>query len=104
MVTPNRSILMRSFIVQLFLALLMTDAFAQQLGSEWHHHGAASLPSLDEDAPGQCHQPLGKESPNPAYQEGYATWRKAFEQGEAGIFTVPVAEIVEFVEKAINQR
>lgn len=45
----------------------------------------------------------GKESPNPEYREGYATWRKAFDEGNAGIFTTPVAEIVEFVEKAINQ-
>lgn len=46
---------------------------------------------------------LRTESPNPECREGYETWRSAFEKGEAGIFTISVAEIVEFVEKAINQ-
>lgn len=46
---------------------------------------------------------LRKELPNPAYLEGYATWRKAFKEGDAGVFTISVAEIVEFIEKAINQ-
>jgi hypothetical protein len=46
---------------------------------------------------------LRTESPNPGYVEGYETWRKAFEKGDAGVFTIPVAEIVELVEKTINQ-
>jgi hypothetical protein len=46
---------------------------------------------------------LRTEPPNPEYVEGYATWRQAFEQGKAGIFTIPVAEIIEVVEKSINQ-
>lgn len=46
---------------------------------------------------------LRTESPNPAYLEGYATWRRAFDEGKAGIFTISVAEIVETVETSINQ-
>ena len=46
---------------------------------------------------------LRMEPPNPEYMEGYATWRRAFDQGKAGIFTIPIAEIVEVVEKSINQ-
>jgi hypothetical protein len=46
---------------------------------------------------------LRMEPPNPEYKEGYATWRQAFDQGKAGIFTIPVAEIVEAVEQSINQ-
>jgi hypothetical protein len=46
---------------------------------------------------------LRAEPPNPEYLEGYAAWRHAFENGRAGIFTIPVAEIVEVVEKSINQ-
>jgi hypothetical protein len=48
-------------------------------------------------------QLVGHSAPNPAYRDGYATWKKAFEAGDAGIFTVSVAEIVDFIEKAVNQ-
>lgn len=46
---------------------------------------------------------LRMETPNPEYMEGYAIWRQAFGQGTGGIFTIPVAEIVDIVEKSINQ-
>jgi hypothetical protein len=40
---------------------------------------------------------------NPEYREGYATWREAFEAGDAGVFTISVAEIVGHVESIINK-
>jgi hypothetical protein len=46
---------------------------------------------------------VGTSAPNPAYREGYATWKQAFEAGNAGIFTISVAEIVGIVEKTVNQ-
>ncbi|WP_082938484.1 hypothetical protein [Mitsuaria sp. 7] len=46
---------------------------------------------------------VGTSAPNPDYREGHATWKQAFEAGEAGIFTIPVAEIVDFIEKTVNQ-
>jgi hypothetical protein len=45
----------------------------------------------------------GTTAPNPSYREGYATWKQAFDAGNAGIFTIPVAEIVGFVEKTVSQ-
>ncbi|WP_255991619.1 hypothetical protein [Chitinolyticbacter albus] len=45
----------------------------------------------------------GKSQPNPDYQEGYKTWKNAFDKGEAGIFTIDVADIVDVVEQAINK-
>jgi hypothetical protein len=44
-----------------------------------------------------------KSQPNPDYYEGYKTWKSAFDKGEAGVFTIDVADIVGVVEKAINQ-
>ena len=41
--------------------------------------------------------------PNPEYLEGYSTWKEAFDAGEAGIFTISVAEIVGFIEETINK-
>ncbi len=46
---------------------------------------------------------LGKKSINPEYLEGYSMWKKAFDEGNAGIFTISVAEIVDVVEESINQ-
>jgi len=44
------------------------------------------------------HGPLGE------YLEGYHVWRKEFDAGTAGIFTVPLAEIIDGVEHGLNQR
>jgi hypothetical protein len=41
-------------------------------------------------------------APNPVYREGYATWKRAFEAGNAGVFTISVAEIIGVIEKAMN--
>ena len=46
---------------------------------------------------------LGNSQPNPDYREGYQTWKTAFDKGEAGIFTIDVADIVGVIEQAINK-
>lgn len=46
---------------------------------------------------------LGHAPANPEYLEGYTTWRAAFEDGDAGVFTLPVREIVDVIETTINQ-
>ncbi len=38
----------------------------------------------------------------PADDSGYQTWKAASERGEAGVFTVTIAELVEAMEQAIN--
>ncbi len=38
----------------------------------------------------------------PDYREGYETWRREFDAGEAGVFTISVAEGVEVMEKVLN--
>lgn len=40
---------------------------------------------------------------NADYAEGYQVWKSAFDDGQAGVFTISVAEIVNFVEDSINQ-
>jgi hypothetical protein len=39
----------------------------------------------------------------PPFEEGYRLWREAFEKGEGGVFTVSVAEAVEFVGQTVSQ-
>ncbi len=38
----------------------------------------------------------------PNFTEGYLHWANGFEEGKAGVFTVPVAEAVAFVEHSIK--
>ncbi|VFR47223.1 hypothetical protein BER2_3484 [plant metagenome] len=45
----------------------------------------------------------GSQAPNPDYLEGYEIWKAAFDKGEAGVFTLTVADIVGVVEQTINQ-
>ena len=37
------------------------------------------------------------------FEEGYQTWKEAFEAGEAGVFSISIAEAVKFLEKAMNK-
>jgi len=38
----------------------------------------------------------------PDISEGYGHWKAAFDAGEGGIFSIPVAQAVEYIEKAVN--
>jgi hypothetical protein len=41
--------------------------------------------------------------PNSNYLDGYGVWKEAFDRGEAGVFTISIAEIVDLIESSINQ-
>ena len=42
--------------------------------------------------------------PNPPeVTDGYAVWRESYEAGEAGVFNIPVSDIIQIVEDSINQ-
>lgn len=45
---------------------------------------------------------LGQADPLPDFNEGYESWRSAYDDGHAGVFTITVAEAVEVMEQAIN--
>jgi hypothetical protein len=51
-----------------------------------------------------CLDLQGTRAPNPEYLPGYEQWREAFDAGEAGVFDIPVSEIVDIVQQAIAQR
>jgi hypothetical protein len=42
------------------------------------------------------------ETPLPPFLEGYRQWRTAFDNRRAGVFTLPVAEVVEAIESSMN--
>jgi hypothetical protein len=39
----------------------------------------------------------------PEFEEGYKMWREAFDAGNAGVYTIIVAEAVEVMEATLNQ-
>ena len=47
---------------------------------------------------------VGNRKSNSEYVEGYKIWKKEFDGGNAGIFTIPVSEIVGFIEETINKQ
>jgi hypothetical protein len=38
----------------------------------------------------------------PDFQEGYTTWKTAFNSNKAGIFSIDVSEVVKYVEEVMN--
>ena len=47
---------------------------------------------------------IGVREPLRAYREGYEIWREAFDEGKAGIFSIPLTEILGIVEQSINSQ
>ena len=41
--------------------------------------------------------------PVPDFREGYDTWRAAFDDGKAGIFTITVKEALDVMERTLNE-
>jgi hypothetical protein len=50
-----------------------------------------------------CTKLVGRSGPNPMYLPGYRMWREAFEAGHAGIYTIPIAEILDLTEKMLQK-
>ena len=46
---------------------------------------------------------MGTSDEMPSIQEGYQAWKEAFDQGEAGVFNVPVADLARLYEQAISK-
>lgn len=62
-------------------------------------HFPVSKKTLDESVT----KLVAKSKVNPEYLEGYGQWKPAFDNGDAGIFSISVQEIVDVIEKAVNQ-
>lgn len=62
-------------------------------------HLPFSYKALDESVIELLHQ----NTELPDFSEGFNTWKQAFLQARAGVFSIPVAEAVDYVERTINQ-
>lgn len=41
-------------------------------------------------------------SPLPDISEGYAIWKNAYDNNQGGVFSIPVKNIIEYIETSIN--
>lgn len=63
-------------------------------------HAPVSQESLD----GSVVELLQADAPMPNIGEGYALWRLAFGRGETGVFTLPVKDVVQYIEDAFARQ
>ena len=61
-------------------------------------HFPVSKAVLDES----CIAQVGRAAPNPEFLEGHADWKRAFDRGAAGVFTIPVVDIIDLIESSLN--
>ena len=38
----------------------------------------------------------------PDVSEGYQTWKDAFDKGQAGAFTIPVSQVIQYIEDIVS--
>lgn len=61
------------------------------------------LPCSEESVSQSVVQVLQESSSLPNYEEGYQEWRTAFDAGQAGIWGIPVAKMIDAMESVLNQ-
>ena len=62
-------------------------------------HAPVSLQTLEQSIIKQA----GTVQSLPDINEGYAAWKEAYDAGEAGIFTIPVGEIISLIEGVVKK-
>ncbi|MDF3822889.1 hypothetical protein P3G55_23530 [Leptospira sp. 96542] len=62
-------------------------------------HAPVSKKTLDDSVT----KLVSTSKPDLRYREGYKEWKSAFDNGDAGVFTISIQEIVGFIETTINQ-
>lgn len=61
------------------------------------------VPIAAESLQGSVTELLQASHPVHEFEEGYSHWKAAFDSGNAGIFTISVSEVVEFLEQSLQQ-
>ncbi len=64
-------------------------------------HSPVSEKTLDDSVTSLA---IENTSDLPDVSEGYKTWKEAFDNGQGGIFTIPVSQIVQYIEDIVTDR
>ncbi len=65
------------------------------------HSDISHMPFV-ADTVRECVTELVGYTETPDFSEGYECWKEAYEDGDAGFFTITVAESVEFMEETLS--
>ena len=69
-------------------------------GSQDHlPHSPVSEKTLDDSVTSLA---TNQASELPDISEGYAAWRKAYDNNQGGVFTIPVKQIIQYIEDIVN--
>ena len=61
------------------------------------HHAAVSRASLDAS----LLEPDGQADTEENWRDGYDVWRQAYDNGDAGIFDLPLADVLGYIERVV---
>ncbi|HVI53886.1 MAG TPA: hypothetical protein VM621_02390 [Luteibacter sp.] len=61
------------------------------------HHAAVLRTTLDKS----LRELTPAADPDTAWENGYAVWRQAYDNGDAGVFELSVAEILGYIERVV---
>ena len=65
---------------------------------------ASHLPFSEAALDASVTELLDKVEVSPEYEEGYEIWREAFFEGNAGIFSITVAEVIDLIESTTSNQ
>jgi hypothetical protein len=61
------------------------------------HHAAVLRTTLDKS----LRELTAASDEDPAWENGYAVWRQAYDNGDAGVFELSIAEILGYIEMVV---
>ncbi|NII56338.1 hypothetical protein [Luteibacter sp. SG786] len=61
------------------------------------HHAVVSRASLDAS----LLEPDGQADAEENWRDGYDVWRQAYDNGDAGIFDLPLADVLGYIERVV---
>ena len=67
------------------------------------YKSANHLPFIEEAITKSAVKILKEKVELPDYEEGYNLWKEAFDAKKAGVYTASIAEVIEIMEKGLNQ-
>lgn len=61
------------------------------------HHAVMTRSALDRSVKDMA----GNGDTDEAWRDGYGVWRQAYDAGDAGVFDIPAADILGYIEKVV---
>lgn len=66
-------------------------------------HTLGHIPISVESLRSSLLELVGSGAPDENFEQGYAIWSEVVQNGEGGVFSIPVREVISYVEETLNQ-